>query len=277
MHLRSDSSARASTPPSAPHCTKARPRRRGSSTATGCSTSSGWTPSVGELLERARAQRATAASTSRTRASRTSSSTSTSCRPRRRRWKRSTRSCSDDGRAIGHNTDASGFAESFRRGLRDAPLGQGRRARRRRRGRGGRARRAASSACASSSIVDVDAERAAALAERLGAVAGDLDELADADGLIHATPTGMAAHPGLPLPGGAAAARAVGRRGRLPPARDRAAAARARARLPDARRRRDGRACRPPGAFELFTGVTPDRERMLRHFADARGAGRSVR
>ena len=28
------------------------------------------------------------------------------------------------------------------------------------------------------------------------------------------------------------------------------------------------------GAFELFTGVAPDRERMLRHFADARRAGR---
>ena len=29
-----------------------------------------------------------------------------------------------DGRAIGHNTDASGFAESFRRGLAGAPLGK---------------------------------------------------------------------------------------------------------------------------------------------------------
>lgn len=87
-----------------------------------------------------------------------------------------------------------------------------------------------------------------------------------ADGLVHATPTGMAAHPGLPLPAGllrpdlwvaevvyrpldtelVRAARAVG------------------ARVLDGGRMAVFQAA---DAFALFTGAEPDPARMLRHFA----------
>ena len=116
-------------------------------------------------------------------------------------------------------------------------------------------------------IVDVDDERAAALADRLGAVAGDLDELADADGLIHATPTGMAAHPGLPLPEELLrpelwVAEVVYRPLETELLR--------RARELGCRTLDGGgmAVLQAAGSFELFTGVTPDRERMLRHFAE---------
>lgn len=115
-----------------------------------------------------------------------------------------------DGRAIGHNTDATGFAQSFARGLADAPTGDVVQL-----GAGG-----AGAAVAHAllnlgvdrvTLVDTDPARAAALAAALtsrfgsgraasapsGAVA---ERLATADGLVHATPTGMVAHPGLPLP-----------------------------------------------------------------------------
>jgi shikimate dehydrogenase len=62
-------------------------------------------------------------------------------------------------------------------------------------------------------VVDALADRAADLAASLNGHFGDgraahatpdrLPQLlADADGIVHATPTGMAAHPGLPLPAG---------------------------------------------------------------------------
>jgi quinate/shikimate dehydrogenase (NAD+) len=171
-----------------------------------------------------------------------------------------------DGRTIGHNTDASGFAESFRRGLAGAPLGTvvvlgaG--------GAGAAVAHAAQRLGARELvIVDVDAERAAALADRLGAAAGDLDALADADGLIHATPTGMAAHPGLPLPEELLrpelwVAEVVYRpleTELLKRARELGC------------RTLDGggmAVMQAAGAFELFTGVAPHPERMLRHFAE---------
>ena len=171
----------------------------------------------------------------------------------------------DDGRAIGHNTDASGFAESFRRGLPDAPLGKVVVL-----GAGGAGSAVAHAALRLGAqdlvIVDVDSTRAAALAHRLGARTGALDHLLDADGLIHATPTGMAAHPGLPLPEALLrpdlwVAEVVYR-----PLET------------ELVKRASELGCRTldgggmavmqaAGAFELFTGVTPDRERMLRHFA----------
>src|SRR3954469_6086971 len=115
-----------------------------------------------------------------------------------------------DGRAIGHNTDWSGFARSFDRGLVDAALdrvvllGAG--------GAGAAVAHALLTLGAQRlTIADVDAGRARALAaslsERFGAgraTGGDATEvpaeLVAADGLVHATPTGMAAHPGLPVP-----------------------------------------------------------------------------
>lgn len=117
-----------------------------------------------------------------------------------------------DGRAIGHNTDWSGFASSFVRGLpaartdRVTQLGAG--------GAGAAVAHAILTLGADKlTVVDVDRERGAALAgelsDRFGpgrAVSADSSQLADvlrsSDGLIHATPTGMADHPGLPLPVG---------------------------------------------------------------------------
>ncbi|POX45666.1 shikimate dehydrogenase [Streptomyces sp. Ru71] len=115
----------------------------------------------------------------------------------------------DGGRAVGHNTDVTGFAASFARGLPDAPLervvqlGAG--------GAGAAVAHAALTLGAERiTLVDAQPERAAALAASLAAhfgpgraAAAGPDRLpallTGADGVIHATPTGMAAHPGLPL------------------------------------------------------------------------------
>ncbi|WP_199542437.1 shikimate dehydrogenase [Paraburkholderia kururiensis] len=113
-----------------------------------------------------------------------------------------------DGKRIGHNTDWSGFARAFRRGLPDVSLervvqlGAG--------GAGAAVAHAALMMGARTlTLFDVDKERASALAADLqarfpqatvasGGVLGEV--LAQANGLIHATPTGMAKLPGLPLP-----------------------------------------------------------------------------
>ncbi|MDH6515328.1 shikimate dehydrogenase [Streptomyces sp. SAI-135] len=118
----------------------------------------------------------------------------------------------EDGRATGHNTDVTGFAASFARGLPDVPLdrvvqlGAG--------GAGAAVAHAMLTLGAGRvTVVDALADRAAGLAAALNrhfgegrAAAAGPDRLApllaDADGLVHATPTGMAAHPGLPLPAG---------------------------------------------------------------------------
>ncbi|GAB2849982.1 shikimate dehydrogenase [Streptomyces deserti] len=116
----------------------------------------------------------------------------------------------EDGRSVGHNTDVTGFAASFARGLPDAPLervvqlGAG--------GAGAAVAHAMLTLGAERvTVVDALPERAAALAAslnrtfgagRAGAAPPDrlAQLLAGADGIVHATPTGMAAHPGLPLP-----------------------------------------------------------------------------
>lgn len=116
----------------------------------------------------------------------------------------------DGGRAVGHNTDWTGFAESFTRGLPGAPtgrvtlLGAG--------GAGAAVGHALLTlGTGELTVVDADPERGRTLAGELTArfgaerarpaTTGDLAELLpDADGLVHATPTGMAGHPGLPLP-----------------------------------------------------------------------------
>ena len=108
-------------------------------------------------------------------------------------------------RAIGHNTDAWGFAESFRRGLpgaltqRVVLLGAG--------GAGlAVARALLELGVEQLDLHDVDPARAAALAERLGGRAagvGVLDGLAAgvtaADGIVNATPMGMAKFPGTAI------------------------------------------------------------------------------
>lgn len=115
------------------------------------------------------------------------------------------------GRAVGHNTDLTGFADGFRAGLPDAALdsvvllGAG--------GAGSAVAHALLSLGAGTlHIFDLDPRRTTTLVAGLSARFGagravpldDADALAramrDADGLTHATPTGMAGHPGLPLP-----------------------------------------------------------------------------
>nr|WP_222108446.1 shikimate dehydrogenase [Streptomyces cupreus] len=116
----------------------------------------------------------------------------------------------DAGRAVGHNTDVTGFAASFARGLPDAPLervvqlGAG--------GAGAAVAHATLTLGAERvTVVDALPERAADLADSLNrhfgegrAATASPDRLAEllgvADGIVHATPTGMAAHPGLPFP-----------------------------------------------------------------------------
>jgi shikimate dehydrogenase len=171
----------------------------------------------------------------------------------------------EDGRTTGHNTDTTGFAESFARGLPDAGLrhvvllGAG--------GAGSAVGLAALRLGAERlTIVDVDREQAEACADRLGVEVGTVDSVRAADGLIHATPTGMEAHPGLPLD-----------ESLLHPAlwvadvvyRPLATPLLQRAREIGCRTLDGGGMAvfQAADAFELFTGVAPDRERMLRHFA----------
>ncbi len=178
------------------------------------------------------------------------------------------------GRRIGHNTDWTGFAEGFRRGLPGAPLGHVLQL-----GTGG-----AGSAVAQALLglggqrlvlFDTDPARAEATAaalnarfgaDRARAVAALPTSLEGFDGLVNCTPIGMARHPGLPLdacllrpelwvaeviyfPLETAllrAARALGCR------------------------TLDGGGMavfQAAGAFRLFTGQEPDAERMRAHFA----------
>ncbi|TDC98609.1 shikimate dehydrogenase [Nonomuraea deserti] len=183
----------------------------------------------------------------------------------------------DGERAIGHNTDWTGFAESFARGLPDAPthevvqLGAG--------GAGVAVAHALLTMGADQiTVVDSDPARARALAGELAARFGaerarhasvaELPELlARAEGLVHATPTGMARHPGMPLPAGLLhpglwAADIVYRPLETELLRHARAAG---------CRTLDGGGMvvfQAVHAFRLFTGREPDAERMLAHLTD---------
>jgi shikimate dehydrogenase len=180
---------------------------------------------------------------------------------------------SSDGRATGHNTDGSGWAWGFKRALPGAKLDRVALL-----GAGG-----AGSAIAHAllrlgvrrlAVVDRDAARAAESAQQLGAVYGRerveggtdaAAALAGADGLVHATPTGMDKLPGLPLdaallrpelwvseivyfPLETALLKAARRIGCA---------------TADGGHMAVGQAV---GAFELFTGLQPDATRMEAHF-----------
>lgn len=113
-----------------------------------------------------------------------------------------------DGRAIGHNTDMFGFAESMRRGLPGAKV-----ARVLQLGCGGAGAAVAHALLGYIQVGtlllhDVDPLRAETLRSQLAArygadrVALSQDPVADlgtCDGLVNATPVGMARFPGLPL------------------------------------------------------------------------------
>ena len=178
-----------------------------------------------------------------------------------------------NGRRVGHNTDWWGFAESFRRGLPDArkndvvQLGAG--------GAGAAVAHAMLTLGARTlTIFDLEACRAENLAADLCARFGpgravpgfDLAAaMTAADGLIHATPTGMVKYPGLPLPAQLLRpALWVAEIVYFPLETELLRVAR-------------GIGCRTMNgsgmavfqaveAFRLFTGITPDAERMQRHF-----------
>lgn len=181
-----------------------------------------------------------------------------------------------DGRAVGHNTDVTGFAAAFSRGLPDVPrdrvvqLGAG--------GAGAAVAHALLGVGVRRlTLVDAVAERAERLARALNEAVGAERarsrpttglgaELDGADGLVHATPTGMAAHGGLPLPAGLLdpglwVADIVYRPLDTP--------------LLQTARARGCRVLDGGGmvvhqaadAFRLFTGLEPDTDRMLTDFA----------
>jgi len=179
-----------------------------------------------------------------------------------------------DGRRSGHNTDWSGFAESFRRGLPDAKrdrvvlLGAG--------GAGSAVAHAALGlGVRRLSIFDTDSARAAALAAKLGGKAeagGNLAAaMAEADGLIHCTPTGMAKQPGMALQAALIEKKHwVADVVYVPLETELLCVARAKG-----CRTLDGGGMavfQAVGAFRLFTGIEPDAERMLRHFLSMGGA-----
>ena len=178
-----------------------------------------------------------------------------------------------DGKAIGHNTDGSGWAWGFKRALPNAKLdrvvllGSG--------GAGSAIAHALLRMGARKlAVVDSEATRATELARQLDAlygaerVEGGSDAAAalkGADGLVHATPTGMDKLPGLPLaesllrpemwvseivyfPLETALLKAARRIGCA---------------TADGGHMAVGQAF---GAFELFTGELPDAKRMDAHF-----------
>lgn len=177
------------------------------------------------------------------------------------------------GRAIGHNTDGSGWAWGFTRALPGADL-----ARVVLLGAGGAGSAVAHAVLRLGAgrllLVDTDGARAQALADSLNAVHGAHRVSAGTDaaavvpgatGLIHATPTGMAKLPGLPLDA------ALLRPGLwvaeivyfpLETALLRAARA-AGCPVSDGGGMAVGQAV---GAFELFTGRAADAGRMRAHF-----------
>jgi shikimate dehydrogenase len=191
----------------------------------------------------------------------------------------------DEGRLIGHNTDCRGFQEAFARRLAGARvdrvvlLGAG--------GAGAAVAHAILSLGAGRvTVLDALRERAdelaGSLARRFGprcAVAADVsalgDLLAKADGLIHATPTGMTAHPGSAVPPELLEPRLWVAEVVYMPIQTEL--------LRDARERGcrtlDGAAMvalQAAGSLELFTGVRPNRERMLNHVDELLGRSRQV-
>jgi shikimate dehydrogenase len=180
-----------------------------------------------------------------------------------------------DGGAFGHNTDWSGWGRSFRRTLPEAVgdralvLGAG--------GAGTAVGYALLDQGAEHvAVLDTDVPRAEDAAVRLAKCFGDdrvtavtdlAAALADAQGVVNATPVGMLGHPGMPLaadllrpdlwvadvvyfPLETELVRVARERGcRVVPG--------------------GGMAVQQAvGAFELFTGLTPDAERMTAHFAE---------
>lgn len=178
-----------------------------------------------------------------------------------------------NGKRIGHNTDWWGFAEGIRRQLPGADLGCVVQI-----GAGGAGAATAFAilqmGATALTIFDLENTKALELTALLAGLfpsadikAGeDLDQaLAGATGLVHATPMGMDKHPGIPLPAELLnpplwVAEVV----YFP----------LETALVQAARRRGCRVAngggmavfQAVGAFSLFTGLTPNADRMLEHF-----------
>ncbi|MQB06267.1 shikimate dehydrogenase [Agrobacterium tumefaciens] len=180
-----------------------------------------------------------------------------------------------DGRRIGHNTDWYGFYESFMRGLPDAKRDRALLV-----GAGGAGVAVAHAALKLGithlDICDRDFSRAEHLAAELNARFGEghafavkdpADSLPFADGLIHATPMGMPAHPGMPVKADLLEQRHwVADIVYMPLVTELLATA-------------TQKGCRTlpgggmtvfqaVGAFRLFCGREPDAERMTAHFTE---------
>nr|WP_153364504.1 shikimate dehydrogenase [Rhizobium sp. ICMP 5592] len=178
-----------------------------------------------------------------------------------------------NGRRFGHNTDWWGFAESFRRGLSGASLERVVQL-----GAGGAgvavAHAVAGMGAKSIEIYDLDPAKVSALISQIQSahphcvfVAGkDLPAaLREATGLVHATPTGMLGHPGLPLDEALIDARFwVADIVYFPLETELVKAAKSKGcRVLDG----GGMAVfQAVGAFELFTGRQADSSRMIAHF-----------
>jgi shikimate dehydrogenase len=174
---------------------------------------------------------------------------------------------------IGHNTDWWGFAESFRRGLPDVALGHVVQL-----GAGGAGAAVAYAmlklGAKSLDILDIDAARMNGLvdtlaqlfpSQRVRAVKDLSAAMSKADGLVHATTTGMVKNPGLPLQQELMNARQwVVEIVYFPLETELLKTARSIGCLT-----LDGGGMaifQAVGAFRLFTGITPDSDRMARHF-----------
>lgn len=180
-----------------------------------------------------------------------------------------------DGRRIGYNTDVSGFAEGFRAGLGQIgpgtvlQLGCG--------GAGSATAHALLGQLGAERVLlsDTDPARAAALhgqlsraygADRVALCADPVQGAGGADGLLNATPMGMAKFPGLPI-----AAQAIEPRHWVADivyfplvTEFLAEAHRKGCRVLDGSGMAVGQAA---DAFQLFTGHQPDRARMAGSFA----------
>lgn len=179
----------------------------------------------------------------------------------------------ENGRAVGHNTDWWGFAESFRRELADA-----RRDRVVQFGAGGAGAAVAHAlltlGTGTLAIVDTEDERARQLAgdlcERFGAgravATSDIASAVEkADGVVNTTPLGMANHAGMPLPAGLLRPELwVADIVYFPLETELLREARARG----CRTMSGGGMAvfQAVGSFRLFTAIEPDAERMARHF-----------
>ncbi|MDR6620452.1 shikimate dehydrogenase [Sinomonas atrocyanea] len=180
-----------------------------------------------------------------------------------------------DGRTVGHNTDFSGFLTAFRAGLPDAALGRVVQL-----GAGGAGSAVAYALLTAGvrrlTIVDLDPARAGERAAELAALfpaasvtAGTTPALAtllaEADGVVHCTPVGMAAHPGTPFDTSLLTPRhwvadIVYRPIETQLVREARAIG---CRVLDGGRMAVGQAV---DAFRIFTGLEPDAERMRAHF-----------